>query len=103
MSRSSVLQSSSLVRIEASWRRMPSHRERIQTHRRSNAASTAVPVTRRSLICALGKSRTCDLGFRKALLYPTELRGLKVPGDTTLRQIPPPTPELYALGSWGRE
>src|SRR5262245_25121800 len=25
---------------------------------------------------APGKSRTCDLGFRKALLYPTELRGL---------------------------
>src|SRR3982750_1200971 len=24
---------------------------------------------------APGKNRTCDLGFRKALLYPTELRG----------------------------
>src|SRR4051812_39536222 len=24
---------------------------------------------------APGKSRTCDLGFRKALLYPSELRG----------------------------
>lgn len=31
---------------------------------------------------APGKSRTCDLGFRKALLYPTELRG------RTARRLP---------------
>ena len=29
---------------------------------------------------APGMSRTCDLGFRKALLYPTELRGRAVCG-----------------------
>ena len=53
-------------------------------------APTLQPVsaTNRLVFCgAPGKNRTCDLGFRKALLYPTELRGRRESGGKLARQM----------------
>ena len=43
--------------------------------RRTRAPRAAASGQRAGQIGAPSKNRTCDLGFRKALLYPTELRG----------------------------
>ena len=47
-------------------------------------------------LCALGRVRTCDLSFRKAALYPTELRGQSlIVSNLTSNQAP------TAIGSCG--